>query len=432
MDKTLNERKRLMATMYLRDGKAVKSKSNHTCIGAAEELAKIYNDSGIDKILLWDLSETQEEHENTIKIIREINRVLEISSYAFGWTSSIRNIREYLFSGCRRVILSSSDPELPNILEECQKRFRSERMSLALDEVDVLFKKRAEIEELYHDIYVFDPEIMESLVNMTDFPFYGVIDSMDLDDYAKVLRIPSCMGVGGPLLNAKTTDIMTLKHELFERGLLVMINEANMNWSQFNLNENGLISAIAQDYVSNEVLCLGKMNEEAFKLTLAKGKMHYYDPETGEVTMHGFPTEELQYIKSLSVDCKKKTLLARVSQLGNACSSGNHSCFYTEIFKKDYTEKNTVKLLESVYNVIINRKKNPREGSYTNFLLEKGLNEILRKIQSETMELTLSAKDGDTESMRGEVSDILYFLMVLMSKFEITWDDITNELAQRK
>ncbi|MBE5906962.1 MAG: phosphoribosyl-ATP diphosphatase [Lachnospiraceae bacterium] len=432
MTNSRNERKRLMATMYLKNGEAVRSKEDFSVIGQAIELARIYNDSGIDKLMLWDLSTTKEEHDTTLKTIREINRVLEISSYAFGWTSTIRDIKEYLFSGCRRVILSSSDPDLPNILEECQKRFRSERLSLALEDVDIIFKKRAEIAELYHDIYVFKKEILESLVNMTDIPFYAMIESMDIEEYAEILRIPSCVGIGGPLLNARATDIMTLKHQLFERGLLVLLNDSTMSWSQFRCNSEGLISVIAQDYVTKEVLTFGVMNEEAFYATMEKGKMHYYNRQTGEVYMHGASTEQYQYVKSISLDCHKQALLAKVSQIGLACHTGNYSCFFTEIVKKDYAEKNTVRLLENIYNIITNRKKHPREGSYTNFLLDNGVNEMIRKIQSETLEISLSAKDANTEGLRTQLSDLLYYLMVLMSNYDITWDDITNELSQRK
>ncbi|SFP93632.1 phosphoribosyl-ATP pyrophosphatase /phosphoribosyl-AMP cyclohydrolase [Lachnospiraceae bacterium XBB1006] len=432
MTNSYTERKRLMATMYLKDGEAVRSREDHTIIGQAIELARIYNDSGIDRIMLWDISPTKEGHDTTLKVIREINRVLEVSSYAFGWTSSIRDIREYLFSGCRRVILSSSDPELPSILEECQRRFRSERLALALEDVDIIFKKRAEIEELYHDIYVFKQEILESLVNMTNIPFYAMIESLELEEYARILRIPSCVGVGGPLLNERATDIMTLKHQLFEQGLLVLLNDSTMSWSQFKCDSEGLISVIAQDYVTKEVLTFGVMNEEAFLLTMEKGKMHYYNRQTKEVYMHGASNENFQYVKSIFLDCHKQALLAKVSQIGVACHTGNYSCFSTEIVKKDYAEKNTVRLLENIYNVITNRKKHPREGSYTNFLLEHGINEMVRKVQSETMEIVLSAKDKDTESLRTELSDLLYYLMVLMSNYDITWDDITNELSQRK
>lgn len=432
MDKPSMERKRLMATIYLKNGVAMKSRDCQEPLGQAEEIARIYNDSGIDKILLWDLSETKEEHNNTLKVIREINRVLEISSYAYGWTSSIRDIREYLFSGCRRVILCSSDPELPNMIEECQKRYRSDRLSLALDDVDILFKKRAEIEEYYHDVYVFKPEILESVVNMTELPFYAVVDSMDVKDYMEILELPTCLGIGGPLLNDRHTDIMTLKHSLFSKGISVILNDSNMDWSEFKLDADGLIAVVAQDYATKEVLNYGYMNEEAFLATMEKGKMHYYDKQTHSVTMHGAGTEQFQYLKSLSVDCHKQAILAKVSQIGVACHTGNYSCFYTEIMKKDYTEKNTVKVLENIYNVIENRKKYPREGSFTNFLFDKGINEIARKIQSESTELILSAKDQDAEALRTELSDLIYFMMVLMSENNITWDDVINEMAQRK
>ncbi|MCR4956089.1 MAG: phosphoribosyl-ATP diphosphatase [Lachnospiraceae bacterium] len=434
MDKSMMERKRLMATMYLKNGEAITSKTDDTILGEATELARIYNDSGIDKILLWDISETEDEHKNTMKVIREINRVLEISSYALGWTNSVRDIKEYLYSGCRRVILCSSNPQMPFILEDCQKRFRKDRLSLAIDDVDLIFKKRKELEEDFHDVYVFQRDIFDSVVNMTDLPFYAVVEEdVELDVYKAILKTPTCMGVAGPILNQKDTDINLLKHEFFEEGILVLLNDSQMDWSEFKLDDNGLIAVVSQDYSTKKVLNYGYMNEEAFKETIASGKMHYYDKATGEVRKHGVGNGgQYQYVKSLSVDCHRQAILAKVSQIGVACHTGNYSCFYTEILKKDYTEKNTVKLLENIYNIICNRKKHPREGSFTNFLLDKGINEISRKLQSESTEIIISAKDEDVESMRTQMSDLLYFMMVLMSEYDITWDDITNELAQRK
>lgn len=426
------ERKKLMATIYLKNGVAVRGKDSDEVLGSAEELARIYNDSGIDQMVIWDLSETTQEHEHSLKLIREINRVLEISSYAYGWTENLRDIREYLYAGCRRVIISSNNPNISKMIEEHKKQVYDNRLSLALEDVDILFKRRTELLETFHDIYVFRSDILDSVVNMTELPFYAFVESMEFDAYKDTLKLSACLGVGGPLLDEQTTDIMTLKHELYEHGILVLINDASMEWSAFKLDSNGLIAVVAQDYSTKEVLNYGYMNKEAFEATIAKGKMHYYNKQTGKMHMHGQAQGHMQYVKSLSVDCHKQAILAKVSQIGVACHTGNYSCFYKEIMKKDFTEKNTFKLLENIYNVIINRKKHPQEGSFTNFLLDKGLNEISKKIQAETTELILSAKDQDVEALRTELSDLIYYMMVLMSEYDITWDDVTNELAQRK
>ena len=133
----------------------------------------------------------------------------------------------------------------------------------------------------------------------------------------------------------------------------------------------------------------------------------------------------------LTADCDYDTILAKVSQVGVACHTGSSSCFFNEIVKKEYIEKNPLKVFESVYNVIEDRKANPKEGSYTNYLFDKGIDKILKKVGEECTEIVIAAKNPDSEEIKYEISDFLYHVMVLMVEKGVTWEDITQELAQR-
>jgi len=134
----------------------------------------------------------------------------------------------------------------------------------------------------------------------------------------------------------------------------------------------------------------------------------------------------------LLIDCDKDTILAKVLQLGPACHTGNESCFYTGLVKKEYksTEPNVV--LKDVYRVIADRKANPKEGSYTSYLFDKGIDKILKKCGEEAIEITIAAKNPGTEELRYEIADYLYHLMVLMVECGLDWDDIITELANRR
>jgi phosphoribosyl-ATP pyrophosphohydrolase/phosphoribosyl-AMP cyclohydrolase len=125
------------------------------------------------------------------------------------------------------------------------------------------------------------------------------------------------------------------------------------------------------------------------------------------------------------------TILARVKQIGAACHTGSKSCFFNTIARKDYQEKNPLKVLDSVYNVIADRKVNPREGSYTNYLFDKGLDKILKKCGEEATEITIAAKNENSNEIVYEISDYLYHMMVLMVEKGVRWEDITDELARR-
>ena len=147
--------------------------------------------------------------------------------------------------------------------------------------------------------------------------------------------------------------------------------------------------------------------------------------------MKGETSGHIQYVKELTADCDFDTILAKVSQVGVACHTGNPSCFFNEIVKKEYIEKNPLKVFETVYNIIEDRKNNPKEGSYTNYLFDKGIDKILKKVGEECTEIVIAAKNPDPEEIKYEISDFLYHVMVLMGEKGVTWEEITQELAQR-
>ena len=116
---------------------------------------------------------------------------------------------------------------------------------------------------------------------------------------------------------------------------------------------------------------------------------------------------------------------------GIACHTGNPTCFFNDIVKKEYSEKNPLKIFEDVYDIILDRKTHPKEGSYTNYLFDKGIDKILKKVGEECTEIVIAAKNPDKEEIKYEISDFLYHVMVLMVEKGVTWEEITRELAKR-
>ena len=136
-------------------------------------------------------------------------------------------------------------------------------------------------------------------------------------------------------------------------------------------------------------------------------------------------------MKELTADCDFDTILAKVSQVGVACHTGNPSCFFNEIVKKEYIEKNPLKVFETVYNIIEDRKNNPKEGSYTNYLFDKGIDKILKKVGEECTEVIIAAAKKDKDETIYELADLCYHAMVLMADAGISVEDVTKELAKR-
>ena len=139
-----------------------------------------------------------------------------------------------------------------------------------------------------------------------------------------------------------------------------------------------------------------------------------------------------QYVKSLSIDCDNDTLLAKVKQIGAACHTGNYSCFYRDLIPMEEEDvENPLTVFENVTNIIKDRKLHPKEGSYTNYLFDKGIDKILKKLGEEATEIVIAAKNPNPEEIKYEISDFLYHMMVLMVEKGVTWEDITSDLAKR-
>lgn len=174
------------------------------------------------------------------------------------------------------------------------------------------------------------------------------------------------------------------------------------------------------------------MNEEAYNKTVETGVMTYYSRSRDKLWIKGESSGNYQYVKELSLDCDKDTILAKVSKAGPACHTGSNSCFFTELVKKEYNNTDPLSVFQDVYQVIMDRKIHPKEGSYTNYLFDKGIDKILKKCGEEASEIIIAAKNPGSEELRYEIADFLYHMMVLMVECGLDWDDITRELAHRK
>lgn len=204
-------------------------------------------------------------------------------------------------------------------------------------------------------------------------------------------------------------------------------------------DEKGLVPVIAQDYHSKKVRMLAYMNEEALTKTLETGKVHYYSRSRQELWLKGETSSHYQYLKGMAIDCDGDTLLVVIEQAGGiSCHTGNATCFYRELkedlpkTKHEVMKMENNQMLAELYTTVMERKTNPKEGSYTNYLMDKGINKILKKIGEECTEVIIAAKDDDDEAIAYEVADLMYHLTVMMAVKGISWDDVASELQKRK
>lgn len=196
----------------------------------------------------------------------------------------------------------------------------------------------------------------------------------------------------------------------------------------------GLIPVITQDYENGQVLMLAYANREAMELTLSKGTVHYYSRSRQELWHKGATSGHFQEVKEIFYDCDKDTVLIKVKQVGAACHTGNRSCFYRSLNNENIEEdlSNNSQVLLELYDLVTDRQQNPKEGSYTNYLLNQGIDKILKKVGEEATETIIAAKNGSTEETVEETSDLLYHLTVMLRNQNISWDTVFEVLRKRE
>ena len=423
------EQKNIVATIYLKNGMAVKNPKDYKEPCDAINLASRYNDSGVDKIFLIDLSDDENEHLTNIKTIRNINRSIDVKTAAGGNIKRLDDVKLYFFAGCLEVVLNGGKQDTLELVKEAANRFGKDRILVSVDNVNFAFKTRDYIKDCVHELILMDSDLATGIENITSTPYILRLDDYDLDKITELLKSESIRGIYGDFINDYNTDIMQLKSTLSDRGISMDNFEPKLHWSDLKTNSDGLVPVIAQDYQTGQVYMLAYMNEEAFDTTIRIGKMTYWSRSRQELWTKGLTSGHIQYVKSLTADCDYDTILAEISQVGGiACHTGAPSCFFNNIIQKEYIDRSPRKIFENKLKQII---KERNEDSDVKEIFDQGIDGILSKIGEETAEVIIAGKDSNKTDIIREVTDLIVNLMFLMSDNEITWDDITTELATR-
>ena len=314
------------------------------------------------------------------------------------------------YTGAEKIVVKYDLVKDDSLLKEMIARFGSDKILVEVD-ADIDFDKIP----LHVDTFLvkhvdIDAEFERKMMRAGKQII--IRDSLLRNDLENLLKLEKVEGVSTKAAYLNTG--VWAKKAMKEAGINVNTFESAIDFSEFKLDDHGLIPCIAQDYKTGEVLMLAYMNEQSFAVTCATGRMTYFSRSRQELWCKGDTSGHYQYVKELRLDCDHDTLLAKVHQVGAACHTGARSCFFNEFFE-----------------TIADRKKHPKEGSYTNYLFDKGIDKILKKCGEEATEIVIAAKNPDSEELKYEISDFLYHMMVLMAQCGLDWDDVIKELANR-
>ena len=193
-------------------------------------------------------------------------------------------------------------------------------------------------------------------------------------------------------------------------------------------DENGLIPAVVVDSITKKVLTVAYMNRESLEVSMEKGLTCFWSRSRGELWLKGETSGNYQHIVSITADCDMDALTVVVEKDGPACHLGSDSCFENTLWESDELNEFS---LEALMKLIEGRKTDKKEGSYTTYLFEKGMDKILKKVGEENTEVIIAAKGNDKKETIYEIADLAYHVMVLMIEMGISLEDIHRELASR-
>ena len=201
-----------------------------------------------------------------------------------------------------------------------------------------------------------------------------------------------------------------------------------MNIDDLKFDANGLIPAVVQDYFSKQVLTVAYMNKESLEISMKEGRTCFFSRSRQQLWRKGETSGNTQEIVTIKADCDLDALVVEVIKKGPACHTGSESCFFNPVYQNENQQDFSI---EALYQLLVGRKTDPKEGSYTTYLFQKGIDKILKKVGEECTEVIVAGKGGDREETIFEISDLMYHVMVLMVEMGIAPKDVFAQLASR-
>ncbi len=364
----------------------------------AQDLAEDFAARNYEGAFVYDISTSFEAGEKAVSYLRAVCNASGTRVIAKVRSLRMEDIKKILYAGCAFAAVDFDADISEEFLKETAGKFGKDKLMAYVPCRCAMNKYKKEYDDYFSAVITRD---------------------ISKDFISEATSLPACF------INTEETLLYADESIIYDPFI------KKISWDELKKNGEGLVPCIVQDVKNGQVLMMAYMNRDAYEQTLSTGRMTYFSRSRGALWIKGETSGHFQYLKSLCIDCDNDTLLAKVEQTGAACHTGNRSCFYTDIYKTSDFNHDPATVFQEVYDVILDRKTNPKEGSYTNYLFEKGIDKILKKMGEEAVEIVIAAKNPDKEEIKYEIADFLYHAMVLMAEKEVTWDDITKELARR-
>ena len=469
--------KRIIACLDVRNGRVVKGTkfTDIKDVDSPEKLAKFYSDNSVDELVFYDITASNEERKTSLEFVERVARVINIPFSAGGGVSTIEDFKYILRKGADKVSVNSAAVKNPQLIREASMAFGSQCVVLSMDvkkndegswsvyvkggrektELDAIDWAVTAAELGAGEIVVnsidedgmkngYDLELLSRITSVVNIPVIASGGAGKKEHFLDVLQKTGVDGVlAASVFHFGEIKVPELKQYLKENGAEIRMPEAapqkkespsaaDADISMISFGKDGLVPCICQDAKTGAVLMLAYMNEQSLRLTLEKKRAVYYSRSRSELWEKGATSGNTQKVRAIYYDCDADALLIKVDQTGNACHTGAYSCFFNAVFDDQEAPADSgSSVFRELYATVIGRKNDPSEGSYTNYLFDKGIDKILKKVGEEAAETIIAAKNQDRQELIGETGDLIYHLTVMLAEKGISIDEIEQELKSR-
>jgi len=426
--------KRIIPCLDIKNGKVVKGVNfiNITDVGDPIEISREYQNQGADEIVFLDI--TAENRDAFYDLIKRATKELTVPITVGGGIRTIEDFRQVFACGASKVSVSTAAVANPELIKKANAEFGN-RIVVAIDAkshgdsfhvyvkggredtgMDLIeWAKKCESLGACEILLTsmdgdgtqngYDIAMTRAVVQSVSIPVIASGGCGKVEDIAEVFKQTNCAAA--------------LAASLFHYQKAT-VGDVKLAVQQIN----GLIPAIVQDFYTGRVLMLAYVNQESYDFMLANKETCFWSRSRQALWHKGKTSGDIQKIKHMSFDCDNDTLLIQVKQTGKgACHMGNYSCFGNETGEFN--------ILDKLQDQIINRSNNPKEKSYTNYLLDSGIDKICKKVGEEAAETIIAAKNNNKHELSEEISDLLYHVMVLMFEQGLSLADIQSKLSRR-
>ena len=433
----------LIPEIFIKEGAAVRSAEDDITIIDTDpvRLAGIYAEAGPDALIITDLSVTDRDHDRSVSIMQDICSAVRIPVYGQGRIRRMEDVKKILYAGCRKAILDFDRIDHETMFRELTSKFGEDRIMVSISSSRLSRSSISKVSEAGSELMLRGEAAHAYLKSSAPEEFFGSIpivicmETVSLEQIMELFR-KGAAALCGNCITDNIGSLSSIRRMLDENGLAAdsdSLSDGVLSFEDLKKGPDGLVPVVVLEAATDEVLMVAYMNREAYELTLKSGRMTYYSRSRRSLWVKGETSGHYQFLISLRADCDRDTLLARVRQIGAACHTGHHSCFFTTVFEDTDAEiHNPASVLKDDYATIMERKASPKEGSYTTYLFEKGIDKMLKKLGEENTEIIIAAKNPDSKEIVYEIADYLYHMMVVMAEKDVTWDDVYDELVRRQ